>query len=423
MKNGDNSAGRVLGRFFRPVPPGLRAQFKAQRIKTNVNRMFALSIYIIVIQIVLNIINILRPSEGGDAGNIGMYVTLSLVTLSVGVVYMLLLLQAKKGRIQSEGAKRFLINSLLYIYIGIQMVFCTLNVIATGGVNSYIIAILILCMFPVIRPVQSITSTLVCFAYLLVAMYVTRGISSAWDSIMLTDTWTNLIIITGITMCISVFIYNIYVDNFMRSMELEKSNAELVGANEKLAEANEKLEIAANTDQMTGVLNRRAFSRDYEEIWNSSLLKKARIATAIFDIDFFKAYNDKFGHLEGDKCLQMIAGSLRDSFRRQYDIVSRFGGEEFLVVFDASEQDAYALVNNARQHVEDLHIPHAKKTVSPYVTVSAGVCVMVPSEAVDNDIALRMADDALYESKRGGRNKITMKIYEKEAEKEEKSGS
>ncbi len=240
---------------------------------------------------------------------------------------------------------------------------------------------------------------------------------------MLTDTWTNLIIITGITMCISVFIYNIYVDNFMRSMELEKSNAELVGANEKLAEANEKLEIAANTDQMTGVLNRRAFSRDYEEIWNSSLLKKARIATAIFDIDFFKAYNDKFGHLEGDKCLQMIAGSLRDSFRRQYDIVSRFGGEEFLVVFDASEQDAYALVNNARQHVEDLHIPHAKKTVSPYVTVSAGVCVMVPSEAVDNDIALRMADDALYESKRGGRNKITMKIYEKEAEKEEKSGS
>ncbi len=277
--------------------------------------------------------------------------------------------------------------------------------------NSYIIAILIFCMFPIIKPVQSITSTLACFAYMLLALYYTRNISGAWDSIMISDTWTNLIIITGITMCISVFIYNIYVDNFMRSVQLEESNAELVEANGKLEEMNSRLEIAANTDQMTGVLNRRAFSRDYEEIWNASLLKKTRIATAIFDIDFFKAYNDKFGHLEGDKCLQMIAGSLRESFKRQNDIVSRYGGEEFLVVFDASEDDAYSLVERARQAVEDLGIPHAKTTVSPYVTISAGVSVMIPSKAVSNDTALRIADDALYESKHNGRNRITMKKY------------
>jgi diguanylate cyclase (GGDEF)-like protein len=197
----------------------------------------------------------------------------------------------------------------------------------------------------------------------------------------------------------------------MRSVQLEESNAELVEANGKLEEMNSRLEIAANTDQMTGVLNRRAFSRDYEEIWNASLLKKTRIATAIFDIDFFKAYNDKFGHLEGDKCLQMIAGSLRESFKRQNDIVSRYGGEEFLVVFDASEDDAYSLVERARQAVEDLGIPHAKTTVSPYVTISAGVSVMIPSKAVSNDTALRIADDALYESKHNGRNRITMKKY------------
>jgi signal transduction histidine kinase len=212
--------------LFANIPPEYRRCFYETRLDANVRRMYAFSIYIILLQVGLNVLNILKPSDSKQS-NIMIYVMLSLGTLLLGIVYWLLFLLAKNGVIKSLKIKAFLVESLLCIYIMIQLTFCTLNIIEAGGVNSYIIAILIIGMVPIVPPVQSIVSILLSFAYIVAAMFLTRSISNAWTSILLTDVWTNLIIITGLTICISIFMYDMYVSNFLQKMTLLKSNDDL----------------------------------------------------------------------------------------------------------------------------------------------------------------------------------------------------
>lgn len=216
----------ILNILFKKVPPEYHEKFKATRLKTNINRMFAFSIYIIILQITLNIINIVKPADSKNS-DIIIYIVLSMATLLIGVIYCVLLALAKRRKIKNTYFKAFLVQSLLYLYIAIQLIFCTLNIISTGGINSYIIAILIVGLVPIISPRQSILSIIGALIYVITAMYFTRNISNTWDSILLTDVWTNLIIITGITICISVFINQMYVSNFLQSMSLAKANEDL----------------------------------------------------------------------------------------------------------------------------------------------------------------------------------------------------
>ncbi|MDR1245661.1 MAG: diguanylate cyclase [Clostridiales Family XIII bacterium] len=386
------------------MPVELREQFEMRRVETNINRMYFFAIYVVVLQVILNILNIVKPSGNQDYEAIGgrqveimYYVVLSLFTLFIGLLFWVLTSLARKNRISGVGAKRFLINALLYMYCAVQLVFCTFNILSAGGVNSYIITVLIISMIPVIRPLQSLLSIGFAFVYICLAMYVTRDISQMWNSIMLTDTWTNLIIITVLSACGSVFLYDMYVSNFLQSIQLEIKNKEL--------------SILANTDQMTGVANRRAFARSFEDLWQQAVLSNGRLVVAIADIDFFKAYNDAFGHLEGDKCLMKIANCLQQSFRRASDIVSRYGGEEFLLVFESESDDDLRFADKARENVLSMRIPHARTDISPYVSISIGVCVVRPTENTAMNEVLKTADDALYESKRGGRNRTTIREY------------
>ncbi|MDR1194007.1 MAG: GGDEF domain-containing protein, partial [Peptococcaceae bacterium] len=393
---------KILGVFSR-LPKEYGAQFEERRLETNVGRMYIFSIYVVLLQIALNLINILKQSGGPPDGelaaaggvDIGYYVALSLGTLALGLIYWFLFRLVKKNKITRRRVKIFLVESLLYLYTAAQLTFCAMNILSGGGVNSYIIAILIIGLVPVTRPLQSLLSIGLAFVYTGAALYMSRGVSSAWDAILLTDNWTNLLIITGLTVCVSIFIYDMYVSNFLQSVDLRKSNQEL--------------EVMANTDQMTGVANRYSFSRTFDAIWQSSLSRQSLLAVAIADIDFFKAYNDRFGHLEGDKCLRQVAGSLQASFRRASDIVSRFGGEEFLMVFEASQENAFTLADRARIGVEALRIPHGRTDVSPHVTISIGVCLVRPEAGITSTAALAAADEALYESKQTGRNKTTLR--------------
>jgi diguanylate cyclase (GGDEF)-like protein len=385
------------------VPPELRDQFEERRTATNVNRMYEFSIYVVVLQIVLNLLNILKPTggqdyeaAGGRAVDIRYYIFLSLATLLLGLLFWFLLSRARKKKISSCGAW-FLVNAFLYLYCAIQLVFCTFNILSAGGVNSYIIAVLIISMVPVIKPLQSLICIGLSAFYICAAMYLTRDISQTWNSIMLTDTWTNLIIITGLSACGSVFLYDMYVSNFMQSVRLEKSNEELT--------------VMANTDQMTGVANRRAFVRSFDDMWRRAVKEERRLAVAIADVDFFKSYNDAFGHLEGDKCLMRIADCLLKSFRRASDIVSRYGGEEFLVVFEAENEGDELLADRARENLQAMEIPNARTDVSPYVSISIGVCLVRPTADTPTHEVLRTADEALYESKRSGRNRTTVREY------------
>jgi signal transduction histidine kinase len=212
--------------LFIKIPEEYRGIFREQRLASNVGRMFVFSIYIILLQITLNVINIIKPA-GSQQGHVEIYVALSLSTFFLGLLYWFFFLMTRRGKIKSLKIKAFLVESLLYLYTIIQLSFCTLNIFEFGGVNSYIIAILIVGMVPIVPPPQSILTIAAAFFYIFALMFFSRSFSNAWNSIFLTDVWTNLIIISGLTVCISVFMYEMYVSNFLQKMALLKANDDL----------------------------------------------------------------------------------------------------------------------------------------------------------------------------------------------------
>jgi diguanylate cyclase (GGDEF)-like protein len=159
-----------------------------------------------------------------------------------------------------------------------------------------------------------------------------------------------------------------------------------------------RLGTMAIIDPLTGLRNRRSF--DEYVRWTLSRRTKSEIAFLLLDIDFFKQYNDRYGHASGDQCLRRIADVTRTSLWRAADLVARFGGEEFVVLLpDTSAAGARDIAERIRSNVEALAIAHAGSSVAPVVTVSIGVAHAFLSHAVDADALFALADRALYEAK------------------------
>jgi len=144
-----------------------------------------------------------------------------------------------------------------------------------------------------------------------------------------------------------------------------------------------------------------------ELIWSYCQRRKVPVGIIALDIDFFKKYNDKFGHLEGDKCLKVIANTLKESAKRSSDIVTRTGGEEFLVfVQDITPKEILTLALNIRKNIEEQTIIHAYCGISKYVTVSMGISTTIPKFNYEFNDLYDEADRALYQAKKNGRNCI-----------------
>ena len=167
-------------------------------------------------------------------------------------------------------------------------------------------------------------------------------------------------------------------------------------------------------DHLTGLANRRALDKNAPMLWRCCERASAPVGIIEIDIDFFKKYNDKFGHPEGDECLRKIASAIGKSAQRCSDIVARTGGEEFIVLAQNMNHDQIvALALKIRNAVLELKLPHAYMGVSKYVTVSIGAAQAVPSFDNSFQNLYKEADDALYQAKENGRNCIVCngKIY------------
>jgi diguanylate cyclase (GGDEF)-like protein len=180
------------------------------------------------------------------------------------------------------------------------------------------------------------------------------------------------------------------------------------GMNERtlaLAAANEKLEQLSLTDPLTGLANRRRLANAFAVMWQHAEATGRPVSVIMVDIDYFKQYNDHFGHPGGDGCLQRLATVLTASTRR-VDIVARCGGEEFAVVLpDTDLGPAYHVAERIRHAVAQLRQEHPGSPIG-CVTVSAGVASAVPGSGRNQEDLLRLADEGLYSAKRGGRNQV-----------------
>jgi diguanylate cyclase (GGDEF)-like protein len=198
---------------------------------------------------------------------------------------------------------------------------------------------------------------------------------------------------------------------FSYTLELDSRNyfilmKELMKEKTTLTDLNLKLDKLAHIDGLTKIANKRYLMEKLKYFWFEHKKLKLPLSVIMIDVDFFKNYNDLYGHLEGDKVLQAIAETLQNVIRKDADIVGRFGGEEFLVILTETPSDkAFDVAERIRLKIENLKIPHENSEVSPYVTVSLGVASVIPEDD-DFEKIIELADIALYRAKNSGRNKV-----------------
>jgi len=162
-------------------------------------------------------------------------------------------------------------------------------------------------------------------------------------------------------------------------------------------------------DSLTGLSNRRYFDEHYEKIWRQGMRNKIQIAFIMIDIDFFKQFNDNYGHQRGDICLKKIAQKLKENIKRPSDIIARVGGEEFAVVLpETSREGVIQIAKQLNKEVQALKIEHLSSNFK-VVTISLGIAVTTIGEQCDSASMLyQMADEALYHAKQSGRNQYSV---------------
>ena len=173
------------------------------------------------------------------------------------------------------------------------------------------------------------------------------------------------------------------------------------------------LEQQVRHDSLTGLANRRALDEQLEKEWKRAVRDTLPISALIMDIDFFKGYNDFYGHLEGDSCLQRVAQVLQLNVQRSKDMVFRYGGEDFVVLLPNTHlAEARQLAEKLCQALEHQEIENQASPLRGVVTMSVGVaCMQPPHDGADNGHRLlENADTALYEAKRAGRNQVAVYV-------------
>lgn len=192
-----------------------------------------------------------------------------------------------------------------------------------------------------------------------------------------------------------------------KSQQLELTLKQLQEAQIELGKVNEELQLLASLDGLTKVANRRRFDEYLSQEWKRLVREQQPLSLILCDIDYFKGYNDCYGHQGGDNCLEQVAKSINCTLKRPADLVARYGGEEFAIILpNTFAQGALAVAQLIREQIQQLKIPHAGSEVSQYITLSLGVSTMIPTLDSSTEILIRQADEALYQAKREGRDRF-----------------
>lgn len=177
-----------------------------------------------------------------------------------------------------------------------------------------------------------------------------------------------------------------------------------------LQTANQQLASIAFLDGLTQIANRRRFDEYLSLEWRRLTREAAPLSLILCDVDYFKRYNDTYGHQAGDACLHQVARAISRAIKRPADLVARYGGEEFAVVLpNTNASGAVHLASAIHKEVQQLLIPHTSSSAGEYVTLSLGVSSTIPQKEISPEVLIAVADKALYEAKEQGRNRFVVK--------------
>ena len=183
---------------------------------------------------------------------------------------------------------------------------------------------------------------------------------------------------------------------------IERQKAELA-----LYQANQELEKLSILDSLTQVANRRKFDDYLLQQWQIAKQESVPISLIMCDIDYFKLYNDTYGHPIGDYCLQQVALAIDCILESSIDLIARYGGEEFAIILPNTDEDrAIQMAEKIRLSIKNLKIIHNKSSVDNYLTISLGVFTIIPTSKISPDLLILLADKALYQAKAQGRDRV-----------------
>jgi len=196
--------------------------------------------------------------------------------------------------------------------------------------------------------------------------------------------------------------------SYRNKMERDEAFRELKVLKAELEESNNTLQLLSCLDGLTGIANRRRFDEFMKKEWKRAAREDSTISLIMIDIDYFKTYNDNYGHIKGDDALKSVVEALSEGIHRPADLLARYGGEEFVIVLpDTTVNGAASIANSLAENVAKLSLPHEYSGVADVVTVSMGIACCEP-ELRHNSVAslIEAADSALYKAKENGRNQI-----------------
>jgi len=231
-----------------------------------------------------------------------------------------------------------------------------------------------------------------------VARYERKNFLDLYDSLLF-NVGLILIIVILAVMIISFYVF--------KSIQDDQTALEV--ATKNLKKANKKLENVSYTDSLTGLYNRRYFNHIYNRELNRAKRTHSYITFMMLDIDYFKQYNDTYGHIEGDYALKSVAKVLKETLKRPGDFVFRLGGEEFGVLLtETAESDSAMIARKIGDSIREREIKHEQSAVNEYLTISIGVACCIADEALNEETLMTRADEMLYKSKDSGRDRYSI---------------
>jgi diguanylate cyclase (GGDEF)-like protein len=196
-----------------------------------------------------------------------------------------------------------------------------------------------------------------------------------------------------------------------QNQQLQQQAIALAQAKQAAEDANQELQRVAYSDSVTAIANRRRFDQHLRQEWQRLARDREPLSLILCDIDYFKRYNDHYGHQAGDLCLKEIAQAMDRIMKRASDLVARYGGEEFAIILpNVRLKGAIHIARLIQMEIRHLEIPHAQSSVSPNVTLSLGISSQIPNLEYQPESLITAADRALYQAKAQGRNTYALAI-------------
>jgi len=388
-----------------------KENFETKLIRDNVCKGRILAVVVVIYEAVLIFADVLTSLLKVDNRfAFDTYFVMYAIMIVINVIFLLLTKKVNNKSEISEDQKREF-GTLILVYVTLVISWGSMVSLMDQRLYGQLMAFMV--NLSVCSVVYLMDNKKIQFPYLISILILVIGLPYFQDSRdILIGHYVNLFIFVSLSWLMSRILYHNYCTNYTGNILLNKANflleieiEENRIINKKLAVANGQLKELALLDELTGVPNRRSFREFIDRAFQLYVKDDSTISVIMIDFDFFKQFNDCYGHEEGDKALIAIANEINSIVEEASEFVVRWGGEEFVyAAFNKSPEEIADTAETIRSRVADLEISHETSSICPYITVSLGTCTIRIADKKDIGKTIRLADRALYMAKNSGRN-------------------